>query len=231
MVAIILKKSKPIATMKNLSLITTLFFITLSTGYAQVTQAGNFMIGSTLGLSSAQSRITQINTAGEESEETPSSTQFSIAPSIGYFILDELAVGIGMDYTFSKVDNTSEDFTRDSDLLFGPFARYFFLTTDDSALFLEANFGFGNARDDKEIGGQTQKINTNIFALGFGPGFTVVSSGAVGIEALVKYNFAKSDFDTEIAGIKQQTISRTNQFDFSVGFRYYFGGLAKLNAN
>ena len=217
--------------MKKFFLLTTILFLSAYTLRAQVTQAGNFMIGSTFGLSSAQSRITQINAAGEEIEETPSSTQFSIAPSIGYFILDEFAVGIGMDYTFSKVDNSSEDYTRDSDLLFGPFARYFFLTTDDSAIFLEANFGFGNARDDKEIGGQAQKINTNIFALGFGPGFTVISSGSVGIEALVKYNYAKSDFDTEIAGAKQQTISKTNQFDFSVGLRYYFGGLAKINPN
>ncbi len=219
--------------MKTFNLLTILSFSLFSLQYlsAQVTEAGNFMIGSTLGLSSAQSRITQVDAQGEESEETPSSTQFSIAPSIGYFIMDEFAVGIGMDYTFSKVDNSSEDYTRDSDLLFGPFARYYFLATDDSALFLEANFGFGNSRDDKELAGQTQKINTNIFAMGFGPGFTVVSSGSIGIEALVKYNFAKSDFDTEIAGIKQQTISKTNQFDFSVGFRYYFGGLTKIGSN
>lgn len=217
--------------MKNFHLFIFLFLFTLQYSFAQVTEAGNFMIGSTLGLSSAQSRITQIDSGGEESEETPSSTQFSIAPSIGYFILDQLAVGIGMDYTLSQVDNSNEDYTRDSDLLFGPFARYYLMTGDDSAFFLEANFGFGNARDDKEIGGQKQKINTNIFAMGFGPGFTVVSSGSVGIEALVKYNFAKSDFDTEIAGVRQQTISRTNQFDFSVGLRYYFGGLTKINLN
>lgn len=217
--------------MKTSPLFILIFLIAIQYTFAQVTEAGNFMIGSTLGLSSAQSRITQIDAGGEESEETPSSTQFSIAPSIGYFILDQFAVGIGMDYTLNKVDNSNKDYNRDSDLLFGPFARYYLMTGDDSAFFLEANFGFGNARDDKEISGQTQKINSNIFAMGFGPGFTVISSGSVGIEALVKYNFGKSNFDTEIAGIKQQTISRTNQFDFSVGLRYYFGGLTKINLN
>lgn len=72
--------------------------------------------------------------------------------------------------------------------------------------------------------GEPQRINTNIMAFGLGPGFTIFSSSAVGIEALVKYNFARSRFDTDIAGLQRETVTRTNQFDFSIGFQFYLGG-------
>ncbi len=40
---------------------------------------------------------------------------------------------------------------------------------------------------------------TNIFAIGAGPGFTIFSSDAIGIEALIKYNYARSKFDIDMA--------------------------------
>ena len=110
-------------------------------------------------------------------------------------------------------------------LLFGPFGRYYLPMAADMAFFLEGNFGFGNASDNLLIAGETQRINTNIMAFGLGPGFTIFSSSAIGIEALVKYNFARSRFDTDIAGVQRETISRTNQFDFSIGFQFYLGGI------
>jgi hypothetical protein len=192
---------------------------------AQYTAQGNFVIGSTLGFSSANSKVTQDDGAGDIATENPTSTQFSIAPSIGYFLADNLAIGIGMDYTFNQVERSGGDNNEDSDLLFGPFGRYYMPVTNDMAFFLEGNFGFGNASDNMIIAGEPQRLNTNIMAFGVGPGFTIFSSSAVGIEALVKYNYARSRFDTDIAGIQRETVTRTNQFDFSIGFQFYFGGI------
>lgn len=214
-------------------IIYSLAFIFMGTGlWAQYTAQGNFMMGSTIGFSSANSKITQDDGSGDVETVNPASTQFNIAPSIGYFLLDDFALGIGLDYTANRVDRgEGSDNNLDSDLLFGPFARYYLPLADDMAFFLEANFGFGNSSDNIEIGGVSQKLNTNIFALGLGPGFTIFSSSAVGIEALVKYNYARSDFDTDIGGEKRNTSTRTNQFDFSVGFQFYFGGIEKAGSS
>jgi hypothetical protein len=192
---------------------------------AQVTSSGNFVIGSTFGLSTAKSKITQDSGDGEEEVDNPSSSQFSFSPRVGYFVIDNFAVGIQMDYTSSEVKQPNLDRTTDSDLLFGPFARFYLPVGDDMGLFLEAGFGFGNSNDEKYIGAERQSINTNIFAYGLGPGFTIFSSQAVGVEALLKYNYARSDFDTEIGGIARKTTTRTNQFDFSVGVHFYFTAL------
>ena len=72
----------------------------------------------------------------------------------------------------------------------------------------------------------SEDINTNIFAVGFGPGLTVFSNESIGISAIFKYNYARSDFDIEIGGIKQETITKTNQFDISVGVSFYFSAIA-----
>ena len=211
--------------MKKLLLSLTAALLLSTAGSAQITAQGNFIIGSTLGFSAANSKITQDDGAGDIATESPTSTQFSFAPKIGYFLADHFALGIGMDYTFSQVERTDGDNNRDSDLLFGPFGRYYLPMAADMAFFLEGNFGFGNASDNLLIAGETQRINTNIMAFGLGPGFTIFSSSAIGIEALVKYNFARSRFDTDIAGVQRETISRTNQFDFSIGFQFYLGGV------
>ncbi|MCB9347060.1 MAG: outer membrane beta-barrel protein [Lewinellaceae bacterium] len=203
------------------------FLLSAGTLLAQFTAQGNFMMGSTLGFSAATSTITQDKGSGDVATENPTYTQFSIAPSVGYFLIDNLALGIGLDYTFNQVKNKTQATNKDSDLLFGPFARYYIPMTDDMSFFLEANFGFGNSSDDQEVGGVQQNISTNIFAVGVGPGFTIFSSDAIGIETLVKYNYARSDFDTNIGGVRAKTMTRTNQFDFSVGFRFYFTALTK----
>lgn len=217
--------------MKKSIFILLLFSLTGNQVLAQFTDQGNFLIGTTIGVSSANSRIIQDFGGGKNEGEGPSSTQFSVAPKIGYFAFDNLALGIGMDYTFSRIDQPNKDVIKDSDLLFGPFARYFLPLNSggDMALFLETTFGFGSSSDNQEVNGLLQSIKTNIFALGVGPGFTVIASQGVGISATLKYNYARSNFDTNINNMLRQTITRTNVFDFSIGFQYYFGGFTSVS--
>lgn len=198
---------------------------------AQVTQNGNFILGSTVGFSTANSNITQKATGGNEVEESPYSTQINIAPSVGYFLFDNFALGIRMDYTLNRVKKSNNELTEDSDVLFGPFARFYLPMTEsnDMFLFAEAGFGFGNSRDVKELPAGNQRINTNLFAFGVGPGITVIASNAIGLEAVVKYNFARSEFDTQIAGIKANTTTKTNQIGISLGLQFYFSGFKPAN--
>lgn len=198
---------------------------------AQVTQNGNFILGSTVGFSTAHSNITQEATGGVNSEESPYSTQINIAPSVGYFLFDNFALGIRMDYTLNRVEESNNNYTEDSDVLFGPFARFYLPVTEDNDMYLfaEAGFGFGNSRDVKELSTGDQRINTNLFAFGVGPGITVIATNAIGLEAVVKYNFARSEFDTQIAGVEANTTTKTNQIGISLGLQFYFSGFKAAN--
>lgn len=194
----------------------------------QMLYRGNFLVGANVGFSKAQTeRNISINDQ-ETKGEGPSSTQFSIAPNIGYFLADNFVLGIGLDYTLSSVKQPNEDRTDDSDLLFGPFVRYYLPVDNDMAIFLVTNFGFGNSSDETLVGTNTKSINTNIFAVGVGPGFTIYSRNGIGLEAIFKYNYARSKFDTEDAGVKTTTKAITNQFDIGLGIQFYFSGLKRV---
>lgn len=193
---------------------------------AQFTDQGNFLIGSTIGLSAADSKVSHSTLADNEGEG-PSSLQFNIAPKAGYFVINDLVTGIGLDFTMNRVKEPNEDKIDDSNVLFGPFARYYFPAGNDIAFFGEVNFGFGNSSDVQTIGENRQSIKSNIFAVGVGPGVTIISGGGVGLEAIFKYNFSRSKFDTVMGGETNTTITRTNQFDISIGVQFYFESIRR----
>lgn len=188
----------------------------------QYTDQGRFMLGSAVGFATNSSKTSLAN--ADETE--PQNTQWNISPSIGYFLLNNFTLGIGLDYTSSSETRSGEDKTKDADLLFGPFARLYF-PFGDKAIFLQSNFGFGNSSDNLTVGGVNQNINTNILAVGVGPGFTIFSDDGIGIEALVKYNYARSKFDVDLAGVKTSTTTKTNQIALSLGLQIYFAGLKR----
>lgn len=189
------------------------------------TGKGNFMLGTAIGFSSNTSNIAQAGNQGEG----PESFQWNLAPHIGYFLFDNFTLGIGLDYTFSREKQPNQDKNDDSDLLFGPFGRFYVPFGGDKAVFLEGNFGFGTSSDDLIIDGENQNISTDIIAFGAGPGFTIFSNDAIGIETLFKYNFARSRFNTTIGGVATETTTKTNQFAVSLGIQFYFGGLRRAN--
>ncbi len=204
-------------------------FLTVVFLQAQVLERGNFLVGSTVGFSAADSKISRTLNGVDQDESGPSSLQLGISPNVGYFLTDAFVLGIGLDYTFSRLSEPNEDRTDDSDFLFGPFMRYYFPLENNMAFFVEADFGFGNSSDDLIVGGGQQKLNTNIFAIGAGPGFTIYSDNAIGIEALFKYNFARSEFTTDIDQVTTETITKTGQFDIALGIQFYFGGIQKVD--
>ncbi len=204
-----------------------------------VTSQGNFMMGGTLGFSTADSNV-EIDTDGVTVDNQGTrSTQFNISPRIGYFITNNFALGIGMDYTLNRLrepndlsdPDTDYDTEYDSDLLFGPFGRVYFPIAQDKAFFLQGNFGFGSSQDRIRIGEDPQTTSTDVIAASFGPGFTIYSSDAIGIEALVKYNWARSNASFEFQGNRNETTTYTNQLDFSIGFQVYFTRLKRARGD
>lgn len=193
------------------------------------TDRGSFMIGGELGFSTATSTVTATVNGNSTTSPASNASQFNIAPSIGYFFANNFAVGIGVDYTLNLL--TKEEERRlNSDLLFGPFVRYYVPFGDDKALFFEADFGYGNsANSTKNNSGANQNILTHVFALGVGPGFTIFSNDAIGIEALAKYNFISSNTIFEAGRQDVTSASITNAFDFSVGLQVYLTRVQPAN--
>ncbi len=204
-----------------------IFCILFASVSAQVTDKGNFLIGGTLGFSANGSKVNVEANGVSEDLDGASAFQLNVSPSIGYFFANNFAAGIGLDYSYSRVEEAAlegqdSDTSLDSDLLFGPFARYYLPMGNDKAVFFEGSFGFGNSVNEFDTGSGTQTSATSVQVYGIGPGFTIFSRNAIGIEALVKYNFARSSSEVDFDGVNTKITSLTNQVDFSVGLQVYF---------
>lgn len=207
--------------------LTAVMMLIASVAWAQFTDQGNFLFGSTIGFSTADSKISLESSTGMNESENPVSTQFNIAPRVGYFLLQDFSLGIGLDYTLNTIREPNEDKRDDSNLLFGPYARYYFQVGNNTAFFAEANFGYGTSSDNQTIGEGRERISSNIFAVGAGPGITIISSGGVGLEAMFKYNYSRSEFDTESGGVKTTTTTKTSQFAISLGISVYIENIKR----
>ena len=209
------------------------FAATAQLTYSSHTQRGNFVIGSRVGFSTAKSSVDVQSTTGSIKGDGGSSTQFNLSPGIGYFFVDNLVLGISMDWlktnSSTGVDlnggSTNPQETNNNNLLFGPFIRFFIPVEDDKAFFIGSTVGFGNSKNQYIADGKTQSINNNLLSVGVGPGFTIYSKNGLALEALVKYNFARSQSEIDVQNIKRTSKTWTNAVDFSVGLQYYFGGV------
>ena len=198
----------------------------------QPTQRGNFVIGSRIGFSTAKSSVDVQSTTGSIKGDGGSSSQFNLSPGIGYFFAKNFVVGISMDWlkthSSTGIDlnggTVAPQKSENNNVLFGPFVRYFFPTGEDKAFFLGTTVGFGNSKNQFISNNTTQTINNSLLTIGVGPGFTIYSKNGLALEALVKYNFARSNSEINVQDINRISKTWTNAVDFSVGIQYYFGG-------
>jgi hypothetical protein len=174
--------------MKKLSL-----FITLTIAYSVARcqlDKGLWLVGGS-GSFQSYNRDYQIPPNSVQYKET----EVSISPSIGYFIIDKLAVGLRPSFSWSKSEgvgstgNVSGGIGSNSWLELGPFGRWYFLQKGENYNIVgDASYHYGI---QSYFGSETGHSNT--FKLLVGPEFYFNSS--VGIELLVGYNSRREFYD------------------------------------
>ena len=111
-------------------------FLSLSDSLsAQTVGQGAWMVGGSAGFRSINYKDSDLSV-----------TQIDLSPNLGYFIADDLAIGVNF-----RLTSTSTDGNSTTDFGLGPFVRYYFA----SALFaqLGADLGIGdNEFTDLELG-------------------------------------------------------------------------------
>lgn len=142
-------------------------------------------------------------------------SDFVVAPKAGYFVTENIAVGIALGYESSKVELV-DDLTNNT-FSIGAFGRYYFTPASKFSIFGELGLNYNNY--DNEFG--TDNDGLLVPAAGKGDGFGV--SVAPGVSYFIAKNFAleasfgilgynstKPDFDGA---------EKTNSFDFGLDTR------------
>ena len=205
-----------------------IFLISANLIFAQYTAKGNFMVGGTTGFSTAKSTV-ENNTDGVSVGGTRT-TQFNLTPNLGYFLTDDFALGLRMDYAKNKIKYNDGSVDASNNSIFGPFVRYYLPTTTNRTLFFGAGVGFGNSSDQIQLATGQQNIENRLMAISGGPGFTIFSNDAIGIEGLVRYYFIRNNSDISLPNQTPiSTTINTSQVDFSIGIQFYLSGVRAAN--
>ena len=114
-------------------------------------------------------------------------TAFNLLPRAGYFVMDNLAVGL--DVVISISSEKSGDNYKDnmSTLAIGPFARYYY-PLEKLNPFFEVNSYFGSCKESYSYGSGGYDDNYGLLVLGLGPGVSVPVCDCAFFDLMVGYS-------------------------------------------
>jgi len=185
------------------------FFLALSSKAFTQISSGQFLLGGNIRFESVKENYYR--------DATYKSTNFFIAPAIGYFILDKLAGGVRVDFSSYKSNSTGVD-TRQSSTAISPFVRYYFLPAASKVnAFLDAGYLHSNSKwkrlTDPAFSVTDQSKGFQVLA---GP--SLFLSNQIALEFILGYLYTKSD-----GSPGQMEATKSTSFSSGLGLQVHFG--------
>ena len=128
--------------------------------------------------------------------------EFTIAPKFGYFVDNNIAVGLGLGFGNGKVKNGSETMAENKTTSFGAFGRYY-VKTSGFAPFAELNVNYATTSTEyiEFLGALTpfgDGTDINTLSVNVAPGFNYFISDSFALETsvgILGYSSSKPDVD------------------------------------
>jgi len=185
-------------------------------GITNIEQIGSGITSTNIGYTTIKSK----DDSGDEDDYKDKAFSFNFSPKVGYFVIDDLVLGIDFTFasSFSKTTNTD---LKNNATFFGagPFVRYY-IPTKKVLPYAEAMYSVGS-RTNKSIwedGENTYKYGIQLYSVGIGVAFPLGKK--VSFDTLVGYKStiykAKQDNENN-----NRTIVGT--FGLKLGFTIFLG--------
>lgn len=184
-----------------------IFVFVCAVAQAQTSQ-GSMMLGGTF----------QIESFGSQGNDAKTST-FSISPSFGYFISDNLAVGATIGFGSTTTTNPPAPQVKSSGVIVGPFARFYKFTSNENfAFYAEGGINIGSSTS-------TGDIRSSSTAIYVRPGFAYFFNEKWALDmTLAGIAYQSNDPNKNVDNDKSNTFRfGVSSFSPSFGFRYFFG--------
>lgn len=195
--------------MKKTITIFSFIFTSLVTYTQAQTSQGSLSLGGGISITSEKD---------ENPGEDVKTTIVRFSPSVGYFVVDNLAVGLNLDLTSRKREDD-----KYSDLLIGPFARYYKYTSNEKfAFYGEVGFLFGSTKNEPD--GQDE-IKGSLFNFYISPGFAYFFNEKWALDLRLQgISYSSEDPNKDRDDDKENTFTfGANSFNPTLGFRYFIG--------
>lgn len=149
-----------------------------SVGYAQ-TDKGDWMVGTDFGLSYETSKVTEKVGNSETSQTT---NTFKVAPKLDYFVINNLSIGLGLEYRNSKV----KDGDTTNRFAVVPQVHYFFPLDTNFKPFLGARVGYGYS--STEVAGGNNKTKWDGLVAGGRAGVAYFVNNGAAVTGYLDYD-------------------------------------------
>lgn len=145
----------------------------------------------------------------------------SIAPSAGYFVADNLAIGAGLPLSYSTSRSTDRSYRSwNTGIGLSPFVRYYF---GKATLRPYGAIGYSYSRSWQHTESPNETINYRGFSSSLSPtvGVAYFINRTVAMDAGISYvsNWYNNGFDDS----QPSTTSRSNYLALNIGFQLFFG--------
>ena len=153
----------------------------------------------TVGFAKGNTFITGAVGFNSETEGDYKNNTFTVAPSVGYFVSPNIAVGARVGFTSGKESDKIATVTvEEKSNLFtaGLFGRYYWMPASKFSIFAELGADYRNSSFDSGVAGSS-KSKSNGFGVAVAPGINYFVSSNFALEAKVGvagYNSDKPDF-------------------------------------
>ena len=186
-------------------------FISISFFAKAQTTSGQMMIGGTLSMSSINYK--------ESNGSDYSSLTF--APSFGYFVKDNLAIGATVSLGSSK-SGTGPGQSKSSSFGVGPFVRFYkFTSSEQFAFFGNASITFGSSRSET---GNTITDKSSNLTFAIAPGFAYFFNEHWAAElSITGLRIQNSNSDNFPGNDRTSVTFDVSSFSPNLGVRYHFG--------
>jgi hypothetical protein len=200
--------------MRYIHLFGILLFLMANNAFAQLQKGNVFLAGST------NSSLT-VGSSGSSSNGGTFNfeyTKITFSPIAGYFVIDNLPVGVFIDLKYENLYNQEKSRTIE----YGAFARYYILDANKFNPFLEGRLGFGNSITKYKY--YNSEVSGSIFSGRVGAGCTYLFNKHVGLDLLLAYDYKKTkkEQSSEIGNPNNFT-NKTNDFTLNLGLVVLLG--------
>lgn len=126
---------------------------------------------------------------------------FTIAPSVGYFVNSNMAIGARVGFTSSNDKNTVatvETSDKDNTFAVGAFGRYYWMPASRFSVFGELAANYANTKNTLKAGNVSTESKADGFNFAFAPGINYFLSPNFAVEAtwgVLNYSSVKPDVD------------------------------------
>lgn len=207
--------------MKKLLLAGAVAFFGLSN--AQMTK-GDWVVSGDTGV--GFNNVTTTVKVGDQSVDGPKVNTFSISPSVGYFVIDKLAVGIELGYINATTKYQGLK-SKTSSFSVMPTATYYFTNSSKLVPFLGAGIGYASVKNSGETNFMgmiaSSETTTDGLAWKVKGGVTYMATQSLGINLGVSYD----QFSNKETIMNTDVKTNVKTFGVNVGFSYFIKAKAQ----